>query len=202
MDRETNPHPWEELAELIWNEDTAGIERFWLSLPLEDVPRVLDRLSSEDRAKVLQLMNAEQSAVLMEYIPAGHAGEIIEKLPPSRAAAILQELPSDEKADLLNEVEAPEARAILAEMEPDEARQLIELSAYPGDVAGGLMIAEFVAYPEDRTVAHVIEDLREHRDRYESYNVLYAYVTDEASRLTGVLRLRNVLLSPAGARLG
>lgn len=194
-------HPWEELAELVARGDTAAIESFWKKLPPEDAPRILDRLSSEERARVLELVDAEQGAILMEYIPERSAGEIIEKLSPSNAAAIFRELPSDEQADLLNEIDAPEARAILAEMEPEDARQVLQLSVYPSDVAGGLMIKEFVAYREDRTVGEVIEDLRENRKRYEDYNVLYMYVTDSAGRLAGVVRLRDALLSPAQARL-
>ncbi len=193
--------PWEELAELIAKKDAAGLESFWRELPPEEAPRILDRLSGEDRARLLELMDAEQSAILVEYIPEHSAGEIIEKLPASNAAAILHELPSDEQADLINELHAPEARAILAEMEPEEARQVLQLSVYPGDVAGGLMITEYVAYRAAVTVDAVIQDLRKNRARYEDYNVLYMYVIDDVGGLAGVLRLRDALLSPARAAL-
>jgi len=56
------------------------------------------------------------------------------------------------------------------------------------------MAREFLAYPETRTTADVINDLRENAERYRDYDVQYAYVVSPQGRLRGVLPLRDLLL--------
>lgn len=66
----------------------------------------------------------------------------------------------------------------------------------PGrDSAGDLMIEEYLAYPQDARVEDVLDDLREKAEQYVNYDVQYAYVLAD-DRLVGVLRLRDLLLSP------
>ncbi|MEN6493217.1 MAG: magnesium transporter [Thermoguttaceae bacterium] len=63
------------------------------------------------------------------------------------------------------------------------------------DSARDLMIEEYLAYPQDARVEDVLDDLRDKAEQYAHYDVQYAYVLSE-ERLVGVLRLRDLLLSP------
>ncbi len=63
------------------------------------------------------------------------------------------------------------------------------------DTAGALMIEEYLAYSQDARVEDVLNDLREKAEQYAHYDVQYAYVLAD-NRLVGVLRLRDLLLSP------
>ena len=65
----------------------------------------------------------------------------------------------------------------------------------------GLMATELLAYPAHATVHEVLQDLREHAEAYARYDVQYTYVTDEESRLAGVLRMRDLLLAAGGRRI-
>ncbi|MBC7816575.1 MAG: CBS domain-containing protein [Planctomycetaceae bacterium] len=56
------------------------------------------------------------------------------------------------------------------------------------------MIAEFLAFPESALIGDVIEDLRTNAALYSRFHAQYAYVVDAGQRLTGVLRLRDLLL--------
>jgi magnesium transporter len=80
-------------------------------------------------------------------------------------------------------------------MAPRDAEELRALSQYSHDVAGGLMVKEYLAYPEDATAGQVVDDLRANADKYRDYEVQYAYVTDADEKLVGVLRLRDLLLA-------
>ena len=124
------------------------------------------------------------------------AAELIEELEPTEAAAIVNELPSDEQVDLLEQLESDNAAHILEEMEPEEAADVRLLSQFPPDSAGGLMITEYLAYPDTAVVEDVLDDLREYAEEYAEYEVQYAYVISAPGVLTGVLRLRDLLLSP------
>jgi magnesium transporter len=81
-------------------------------------------------------------------------------------------------------------------MELEEAAEARELLSYPMDTAGGVMVKEYVSYPLGTSVGDVLDDLRRHREEYGDYDVRYFYVTDRIGVLKGVLRLRDMVLSP------
>jgi len=99
----------------------------------------------------------------------------------------------------LGELDRAGAEAILAEMEPEEAADARRLLRYPADTAGGIMITEYLAYPEHWTVADVTRDLRTHGAAYSDFEVQYAYITSADGTLVGVLRVRDLLLAGADA---
>ena len=194
MPAEEKQRPWEELGKLARESDADRVEAFLDALPPGETARALSRLSEEDQARLLTRLDPEDAADLVERIPDAQAVELIEGLEPQVAAAIVDELPSDEQADLIGDLERGDAEAILAAMDPAEARDARLLSRYPDDVAGGLMITEYLAYPRDRTVGEVVHDIRLNADRYRDYEVQYTYVTEDGGILVGVLNQHDLLL--------
>jgi magnesium transporter len=171
-----------------WLEETRGLEAV----------RVISRLSEEQRTALLQLLLPEAAAEVIEALPEPQAIDALEGLEPETAARIIEELPSDEQADLIGELQKSEAEAILEQLQPDEAESVRRLAAYEDDEAGGLMITEFLSYPESAQVAEVLRDLDANVEEYAHYDVQYAYVTGDDGLLLGVLALRDLLLAPRG----
>lgn len=191
---------WEELEQIV--RDGGDAAAFLESIPEGDRALVVSRLSEDARQSLLRSLDPEDAADLIEVLPEAQAKDAVEGIEPDRAAAIVHELWSDAAADLLQDVEPDRAEAILAELDPAEAAGVRALSRYPEDVAGGLMVKEYLAFPESATVSQVIDDLRQHAEEYADYDVQYAYVTEERrGRLIGVLRLRDLLLAPPGRPL-
>ncbi len=190
--------PWEALVDLV--EDGASpaqVESFLESLPSGDAARAVLRLSEAERSRLLSSLDPETAAEVIEALPDTEAARLIRQLDPESAAAIVSVLASDEQADLLGELSQEIANVILDALKPEDALRARHLSSYPEDVAGGLMITEFLSYPVNRTVDDVVRDLRENAERYREYQVQYAYVTDARDRLVGVLPLRELLLAHA-----
>ncbi len=193
--------PWEELDRLAAAGEPEAMRRFLVGLPAGEARRALSRLEEASQTAVLTGLGPADAADLMEILAEAQAADMIEELPPGDAAAILAELPSNEQADLINELDDEEAAAILSEMPPADAASLRELAAYPGDVAGGLMSTEYLAFRGRTTAGELIDDLRRHAEAYSDFQVQYLYVIDQEGRLTGVLGLRDLLMAPADAEL-
>ena len=189
--------PWEQLEDILRLNASQPLRAYLDTLSPGEIARTLSRLQEEDRTKFLTLLTPTEVAGLLQALSEAQAVELLNSLPPEQAAAILDQLPSDEQVDLLGEMDAPDAAAILSEMAPEEAADVRHLSQYPPESAGGLMITEYLAYPDYAHVADVLDDLRTHAERYASYDVQYAYITSQSDLLVGVLRLRDLLLSPA-----
>jgi magnesium transporter len=202
MSTTESQRPWEELKSLIDQGSAEVVEHFLDELPAGEAARAVARLAEDDQTQLLTTLPPADAADLIEEIPDAEAAELVEHLPAGAAAAIVREMPSAEQADLVGDLPLPEADAILAEMDADEAEQIRSLASYDDDVAGGMMVTEFLAYPETHTVDNVVQDLRRNAERYAEFNVQYVFVTSSDRRLVGVLRLRDLLLAPRNLPVG
>ena len=195
---------FEELAHLVDTGDAERVAGFVHLLPPEDTAYTIHHLDEEHRSRFFALLaeaDADLAADLFEHFDDAHAADMVAELEPETAATIVEEMDSDEQADVLGELEDHEAEAILEEMAPEAAEDLRTRLTYDEDTAGGLMINEFLAYPQRDTVEMVIDDLREHHDEYKEYEVRYLYAVDEQERLAGVVPMRRIVMSPRGTPL-
>lgn len=188
--------PWRRLEELAEAGEAQALQEEIDLLGVRETARALARASHETNVRILSLLSPEFAAgVLEEFVPA-QAGDLVSQLPAEAAAPILTEMESAGVADVLSQMDAEEAENILALLHPEDAEEARRLSGYASDVAGGLMITEYLAYPASWTVRQVIEDMREHSEEYASYSIQYTYVIDDDKKLIGVLPLRDMLLTP------
>ncbi|QDT13191.1 magnesium transporter [Planctomycetes bacterium K23_9] len=193
-----HPQPAEELRAAITSQDAEAADLCIEELASADSVRAVLRLSDNDQSQLMTMLPNDHAASLLEELPESEAANLVSHLTADQAADILNEVNSDEQADILSRLSAADAEAILREMEPEEADDARRLMQYAGDVAGGLMISEYLSYVESSCVEDVLSDLRNHAADYARYQVQYAYVTAQDGPLVGVLRLRDLLLSKPG----
>ncbi len=186
--------PWEALREFLDVGDRFSAESLLKRLPPEQTVRVLFRLSADDQQRLLALVSPDQAANLLDDIPDEHAADLIEHMDAEQAAHIVDELPTDEGADLLAEMDRDDADAILKEMDPAIADQVRELISYPSDVAGGLMEAEYFAYPDSCRVQDFLSDLQERKLSFEQLPARLLLL-DRRGRPAGAVEIKDVLLA-------
>lgn len=186
--------PWRTLAVLAQTRDVARIGEEYLRLGVRETGRALARLSADERQAILELLDNESAARLIEEMPDAQAASIVESMAPHDAADIIEEMESSEAADLFEVINDERMEEIIRVMEPEAAEDARLLTQYNSDVAGGLMVTEYLAYPDHFTVGEVLQDLRDNADKYRAYDVQYAYVVAEDRTLVGVLPLRDLLL--------
>jgi magnesium transporter len=188
--------PWNTLSELIAMKNSTELVKFVETLSPSETARAISRLTEEERIRLFSLLKPDDAADVIGDIPDEQAADLVEELPSAQAAAIMEEMVSDQLVDVLAEMDENASQAILDEMPIEEANEARKMLEYAPDVAGGLMISEFLVYKTDHTIQDVLNDLQTNRDKYANYNVQYFYVTDWEEKLTGVLRI-NDLLFPA-----
>jgi magnesium transporter len=186
--------PWEALSEIARAGDRAELADFVTALPPGEAARAISRLDAEDQQRVMHLLTPEQAADVVGHSPQSQARDLIEHMPPAQAAAILEEMPSAQKVDIIADMDQEAVQAILREMEPEDAAEARRLASYGPEEAGGLMITEFLSYPEHYTAGGVLDDMRDNADRYADFDVQYAYCVSSFNDLVGVLRLRDLVL--------
>ena len=165
----------------------------------EETVHAVSAMPVDEQARLLAMLPCETAAEVLEVLPRVQAADAIEALglrDHDCAAEILEALSSDERADVFAAMDESKAGVILGALPEDIADEVTRLASYEDDAAGGLMLTEFLAFPDVMTVAGVLDDMEANAERYRDYNIQYSYVVDDAGVLTGVIPIRSMLLAP------
>lgn len=191
--------PWETIGERLDAERPEEAARILDELPGEEQRLAMSHLSVKSQVLLVSTLEPESAAELLGRLPDAQAADILEDMPPETAADVIENLPEATGADYLREMPESGSEALLAELDdPDEADQLRELTSYEWDTAGGLMTHSFAAFTEDCRVGDVLNELSEKAEQYADRDVQYVYVTARDGLLRGVLRLRDLVMTPRG----
>lgn len=187
--------PWERLRELLARGDKQALARFLETLTSDDTVRAIFRLTPEEQARVVSALPPEDAADLIDDVPESHAADLLEELSPHAAASIVGELDSDDVADVLGAVESDDLEQILGHMDPADAAEARRLISYSPSSAGGLMMTEYLGYPEATPVGDVIRDLSTRTEDFPLYHLQQIYVVGDQGRLVGAVNLKDVAFS-------
>lgn len=198
---ERDRKPWFEMVRLAEQGSADELESFVVHLSTSEQALALSRLDDAETERVFKVLDSDDAAELISHLSETQAAQAISVLDADTAAAIVHELPSDEQADVLGDLDQERADAILDSLPEDEAATVRELAAYEDDVAGGLMVREFLRFTDQMTVAEVIEELSQRQDDYDHYDIRYGYVCDSRGRLVGVLPMGNLLFVKRSQRV-
>lgn len=175
------------------------IRNLLIELHYADAADILDVMDPDDCARVLSLLdNVVGSDILAEMEEASRI-PVLELVDPRELAELVEEMPTDDAADLVADLDENAAKEVLSHVAPEERAEIRELLVYEEDSAGGLMETDFVAVDLDSTVDEAIEAIRTAVAEVES--IYYVYITDADGNLKGLLRLRDLLLSPGSLRV-
>jgi Mg/Co/Ni transporter MgtE len=105
----------------------------------------------------------------------------------------------NEAADILAELEHETSEEILEEMEPEPKTDVRELLEFREDSAGGLMNTEYVALPENATVADAMTAIQANEEALETLNTIFLVDSDE--RLKGAVPLAKLFIASGSTAL-
>lgn len=176
-------------------EITAALARELVESHPLDAARVLERLEPPEAWEALRLFDDSLRPAVLEGFNAEYAARVLLEAPAEDSTEIVKLLPSEVTADLLEYFPDEDREKLLGELSDLHAEEIEELSDYDEDTAGGVMSPEFVSLREGATVADAMTRLR--RMALIGQSVNYVYVLNDASQLTGVLMMRDLVLSPS-----
>lgn len=179
------------------NQVTALIkERRW-----KEVAALFSTLLPADKSDVYESLDLEQQQALLPIADAGDVADIIEQIEDQDAALLAESLAPEVLVDVLSEMAPDEAANLLGDIRPELRREVLTdlpeverirlLLRYPDDTAGGLMTSDFYVFPEDSTAREMLRSLKSQPTHDEE--IPYIYGVDEHGRLTGVIRLADLL---------
>jgi magnesium transporter len=159
-----------------------------------DVADILEQLSTTQRAKVFEHLDNDQVAEAISELEDELQAEVLEDLTTQRASDILEIMDPDDAADIIGDLPYDKAEALLRLMGVKESREVRKLLGYKEKTAGGIMTPEVTTVTEDQTVQDVIDHVRGAASENES--IYYIYTVGPKRALTGVVSLRDLIISP------
>ncbi|MDO9556161.1 MAG: magnesium transporter [Coriobacteriia bacterium] len=165
-----------------------------------DVADVLEQLSAAQRARVFEHLDNTQAALAMAELEDEFQADVIDDLGSQRASDILEMMDPDDAADVIGDLPYDKAEALLRLMGVEESGTIRRLLGYREKTAGGIMTPEVTTVTEEMSLGQVIEQLREEAADNES--IYYIYVVEGDAHLTGVISLRDLVISEPHTLVG
>ncbi|MEN6388974.1 MAG: CBS domain-containing protein [Syntrophomonas sp.] len=194
---------WEHFKPLTTR--TANLE---LVVPAEyiakmhpaDIADIIENLDTGRQMEVLSSLDTDTAADTLAEVEAEERSQLVESLNAEQAYVLIEAMSPDDAADVLSDLPAGKRAAILKLIDPEFATELEGLMQYPEGTAGSLMTTEFLVFNKDTPVKQVYTQLQEEQPDFETWNELF--IVDEDNCLTGVVPLRDLVVSPLDTRLG
>jgi magnesium transporter len=164
-----------------------------------DLADIVEDLSPEDREAIFETIDSEVAAEALSEVEPDIQASILESLETEKAADIVEEMSPSDAADVLAELEEQTSEDILEEMEQEPKTEVQELLEYPEDSAGGIMNTEYLALPENTTVAQAMDALRPQEEILETLNTIF--LVDEQERLKATVPLARLFASSGSTPL-
>jgi magnesium transporter len=167
----------------------------------QDMASHLHRLRPEEAAILLKGLPQSQAAEALAEVDADHSDDLLAAIPGSLLSGLLTRLAPNRAADLIGHLHPARRREILASIPADVFAGIASLLHYPPDSAGGVMSNRFIALHIDQTVEECQNMLRA-REKEETEDVAYLYVTDSQKKLVGVVSLRDLVFRRPERKIG
>ncbi len=165
-----------------------------------DIAEAIEGLPESMQVIAFRLLSKSEAIDVYEYLDSSVQQSLIEEFKRQEVIDIVDNMSPDDRAKLFDELPAKVVRRLLAQLSPGERKATALLLGYEEDTAGRIMTPEYISLKETVTINEALEAIRSLANASEI--IYYLYVTDASRHLTGIVSLRDLVLSPAEMTLG
>ncbi len=177
----------EELVEMFEELPTMDVAEFMEERSLEEVIQYMNQLDLEDQGRIASDFSLDLQLKLFHT------------LDRRSFANIFGCMFSDIRADLYQELTKEEQIELLPYLAKKVREDVIILSAYPPETAGGIMTTDFATIFADMTAAEALAKIR--KDAPSKDMAYYIYVVDHSMVMKGYVTLKDLVLHEPGERV-
>jgi magnesium transporter len=162
-------------------------------MPVVEVAEILEAIDETYLFNILDCFTLEQQALIFSEFPMVKQLNLFKTVSKKRFAQIFENMPSENRADFFQHLTQEEQSSLLPYLSKKVREDVIKLSAYPPETAGGIMSTDFATVESQMTCAEAIEKVR--RDAPSKKTVYYVYVVDSNQRLQGFITLKDLIMA-------
>ncbi|NER35856.1 MAG: magnesium transporter [Oscillatoria sp. SIO1A7] len=182
-----------QLKALLEQGDLKAAKAILVPVQPADIAEAIEGLPEAMRVIIFRLLSKNEAIDVYEHLDTGIQQDLLQQFKQQEVLNIVENMSPDDRARLFEELPAKVVRRLRAELSPSEWHSTALLLGYEAGRAGRIMTPEYISLKQTYTVAQTLERIRALAPVTEI--VYYLYVTDSARRLTGIVSLRDLVIS-------
>ncbi|CEG22277.1 Magnesium transporter MgtE [Planococcus massiliensis] len=192
----------EMILGLLNRGDVEGFREEFLTHHPYDQATFYEKADQDIRHLMYQYLSPKEMADIFEAIEIDddEYEDLFKEMNANYASDLLSHMYTDDAVDILNLLNKEQVATYLTIMEKESARQIKDLLHYEEYTAGSIMTTEFVSIPKNSTVRSAMNILRNAAPNAET--IYYVFVVDEDKRLSGIVTLRDLIVSDEDTLIG
>ncbi|MEK9197558.1 magnesium transporter [Ureibacillus sp. 179-F W5.1 NHS] len=185
----------EELRQYLLEGNIESFRESFLELHPYDQAQFYEKVGPDIRKTIYQFLSPQEMALIFEAIELEDEEyeQFLKEMDTVYGAEMLSYMYTDDAVDVLNELDDEHRESYLEIMDSETVEEINELLAYEEYTAGAIMTKEYVSILENSTVRSAMTVLRNEAPNAET--IYYVFVVDENHCLTGVISLRDLIIS-------
>ena len=169
------------LRNIVNKTHAADLSIVFRSLPVPHQRHLLD-----------MIRDTEKKGILFSELDEDTFASLSNAMELEDLVEVLEQMPTDDVADLIGRLPDDKSDAILERMKKEGSEEIEGLLRYDDDTAGGIMVTDFIALPQELTAGKAIEKIQ--TEYHDVEMPFYLYVVDEYGKLVGVISLRQLVV--------
>jgi magnesium transporter len=182
-----------QLELLLERGNLEGAKSLLVPVQAVDIAEAIEGLPESMQAIAFRLLSKAEAIEVYEYLDSTVQQALIEEFKRQEVIDIVDKMSPDDRARLFDELPAKIVKRLLEELSPGERQATALLLGYEEDKAGRIMTPEYISLKENLTVVQTLERIRSLANASEI--IYYLYVTDASRHLTGIVSLRDLVIS-------
>jgi magnesium transporter len=189
-----------QLELLLESGNLEGAKALLIPVQPVDIAEAIEDLPESMQVIAFRLLSKAEAIEVYEYLDSSVQQSLIEEFKRQEVLDIVDKMSPDDRVKLFDELPAKIVRQLLAQLSPGERQATALLLGYEEDTAGRIMTPEYISLKETLTVDRTLVRIRSLAIASEI--IYYLYVTDASRHLTGIVSLRELVLSAPETTLG
>ena len=162
-------------------------------MPVVEVGEILNQLDETLLFSVLDQFSPQQQGLIFAEFSMHKMISIFQTTSKKRFSVIFENMPSEIRADLYQHLSQDEQAELLPFLSKKTRENVIQLSSYAPDSAGGIMSTDFSTVSAEMTCQEAIEKVRS--DAPSKRTIYYIYVTNHREELMGFVTLKDLIMA-------
>jgi magnesium transporter len=162
-------------------------------LPVADVADLMAELEDEHIAEILPKFKVQFQGLIFSDLPMVRQLGVFKMLSVKTFAQVFETMPSDNRADFFQHLTQEEQSLLLPYISKKVREDVITLSAYPPETAGGIMSTDFATVQKNMRCDEAIQKVR--CDAPSKKTIYYIYVVDEEQKMQGFVTLKDLIMA-------
>ena len=163
-------------------------------MPVVEVAELLEKLESDyDRIDVMSQFPIDRQALILADLPVTVQLSLFNAMSRKAFATIFEQMPTQSQVDFFQFLSKKAQTEILPFLSKSVRENILRLSAYPPDTAGGIMSLDYASVFERMTCAEAIAKVR--ADAPSKKLVYYVYVVNDEQTLLGFVTLKDLIMA-------